>query len=174
MTFSESKTNERTQRNNMIADNIIVFRYALFDVQGSKQNLWLEALFSIEEVEEDFQIVIEALAGRSRLTDIAIDDVALLRGAECFNEALMTSTDVATEEDGGIYDIQSCSNRCNETQPSTTTDETITVRAHGKTALIEKCDCHAGCEDIKTCCLDYRSICVFGKFYQVYHSTRFF
>lgn len=137
-------------------------RYLLFQVQGSQKNQWLEGLFPIEEVEDDFQIIIEATAGRSRLSDIAIDDVALLQGAYCITEQFQT-TESVTEEDGGIYDIQSCTNRCNETQPSLSVD-TVTVRQNGKTAIIEKCDCHSGCEDLKSCCLDYRSICVFGNF----------
>lgn len=104
----------------------------------------------------------EATAGRSRLSDIAIDDVSLLTGTDCLTEQFQ-STESATEEDGGIYDIQSCTNRCNETQPTTSLD-TVFTRPGGKTAIIEKCDCHSGCEDLKSCCLDYRSICVFGNF----------
>lgn len=133
----------------------------LHQIQGSQGNQWLETVFSIEELSENFQIVIEAYATRGRLNDIAIDDVALLNGDDCLNEDSMVTTE-SDEEDGGIYDIQSCTNRCNETISTLTMDKVVTLRPDGKSAIIEKCDCHPECEDMKTCCLDYRNICVFG------------
>lgn len=134
----------------------------LFQKRGSQGNLWMEAIFTIDEMQDNFQIVIEASATKSRLSDIAIDDVALLNGGDCIEETSEIVTD-RNDEDGGIYDIQSCVNRCNETTSITaTTDETITLAPQKARAIIERCDCHPECENMKSCCLDYRSVCVFG------------
>lgn len=75
-------------------------RYLLYQIQGSQKNQWIESLFVVEGQTEDFQIVIEATAGRTRLSDIAIDDVALLKGNECMNEQFQSTTDSVSEEDG--------------------------------------------------------------------------
>lgn len=71
----------------------------MYQIQGSQTNQWIESLFVVEEQTEDFQIVIEATAGRTRLSDIAIDDVALLKG-QCMNEQFQATTESVTEEDG--------------------------------------------------------------------------
>lgn len=72
----------------------------MYQIQGSQKNQWIESLFVVEEQIEDFQIVIEATAGRTRISDIAIDDVALLKGNECMNEQFQATTETVTEEDG--------------------------------------------------------------------------
>lgn len=129
--------------------------------KGSYGNAWLEDVFEIDEYDEDFQIVIEATAVRTLRSNIAIDDVALLRGAECLNEK-SKSTSVTPDEDG-IYDAQSCVNRCHEnTTFSRSVTETILTNSN-KTVNILECDCYDGCEDQKSCCLDYMSVCVFGR-----------
>lgn len=102
----------------------------------------------------------EASGKRVRLNDIAIDDVALLNGGECIEEVTMIGTE-KNEEDGGIYDIQTCMNRCNETTPAITTDRTVTLTPNGKKAIIEQCDCHLECIDSKSCCLDYSTHCIY-------------
>lgn len=129
--------------------------------KGSYENAWLESVFEIDEYDQDFQIIIEATTVRTTRSNIAIDDVALLTGAECANEELK-STSVMPEE-GGIYEAQSCVNRCQETTPYSkyVTETTLTIS--NKTVNILQCDCFDGCVDLKSCCLDYQSVCVFGK-----------
>lgn len=90
------------------------------------------------------------------------DDVALLSGADCINEELK-STAVTPEEEGGIFDAQSCVNRCDENGPYSGYITEATVTSSNKTVYILQCDCYEGCVDRKSCCLDYRSVCVFGK-----------
>lgn len=128
---------------------------------GTFQNAWLEAVFNIDQYDEDFQIVIEATATRTTRSNIAIDDVALLSDADCLNEE-RKSTDV-TSEDGGIFDAQSCASRCQETGPYSPNVTEEVKTSSNETVILLHCDCFDGCEDLKTCCLDYRSVCVFGK-----------
>lgn len=140
----------------------------------------------LHECNETFQIVIQATAGRTHLSDIAIDDVALLIGNECLMESQQMTT-VQIEESGGVYDIQSCVNRCNESPPPPPTPPAVTPSRNGtslntsvggsETRIIEEiitngigkggvllhCDCFDGCDDLKTCCIDYKNICVFCK-----------
>lgn len=138
-------------------------RYLLFEKKNSQGNQWIEGFVEVEPVTTEFQIVIEA-TGRNGIyviNDIAIDDVALLKDGDCMqfvkNE---TATVSATEESGGIYNIQSCANRCSETQ---------SVRGNGTDTFIEgqtiteKCDCHPECLDLDTCCPDYKSKCFEGN-----------
>ncbi|KAJ6635388.1 hypothetical protein Bhyg_13973 [Pseudolycoriella hygida] len=107
---------------------------------------------------EEFQIVIEATAARTSRSNIAIDDVALLSGSDCLNEEFKSTTVVS--EEGGIFDAESCANRCMERAPySRYVTETIVIQ--NKTVNILQCDCYDGCEDRNSCCLDYRSVCVF-------------
>lgn len=107
---------------------------------------------------DDFQIVFEATGSNSIINDIAIDDLALLKGAICNGG----EPNLATEEDesDGIYDLQSCANRCSETQPFRNKgQEILDVEGH----LTEKCDCHPECMDLGTCCPDYRLKCLNSK-----------
>lgn len=118
----------------------------------------------IESVNEDFNIVIEATAGRSVISDIAIDDIALMNNEDCTEAGLelQSTTENVPEESGGIFDVMTCANRCNETQSirfglSTISKSTSTDSNGG---IIEKCDCHMECIDLGSCCFDYRVACL--------------
>ncbi len=128
---------------------------------GSFENAWLESVFDIDQYDQDFQIVIEATAIRTTRSNIAIDDVALLNGADCMNEE--SKSTAVTEEEDGIFDAQSCLNRCQETEPHSRYVTETNLNSSNKTVNILHCDCYDGCVDRKSCCLDYRSICVFGN-----------
>lgn len=129
-------------------------RTILFEKQGSQGNQWNEGFFEFEPTKTDFQIVIEATGSRGLISDIAIDDVALLKGGDCMK---YLKHELATTEAGGIFDTQSCANRCSEIESvRRTSNETFFKDGH----LIEKCDCHQECVDILTCCLDYVTLCI--------------
>lgn len=128
-------------------------RWHLFEKQNSQGNQWIEEQVYLYPVDEEFQIVFEATGSRAIISDIAIDDVALLNDGICRGE---TTTESITEDDG-IYQIQSCVNRCNETQ---------SIRSNGSKPIIdenhhitEKCDCHSECGDMSSCCFDYLLAC---------------
>jgi hypothetical protein len=107
--------------------------------------------------------VIEASIGLNHYSDIAIDDVALLSGADCSNEEFFSTTPVI-EEAGGVFDVQSCKNRCNETESSVDNRMDVIGDGPGKGGQILHCDCSSGCGELKTCCLDYAMVCYGGKF----------
>lgn len=103
----------------------------------------------------DFQIVFEAIAVGGRICDIAIDDVSLIYGSDC---TLGTTSEAITEEADGIYDLQSCKNRCNETE-SAIINASEKFTHDDNDNLIERCDCHFDCDDMDTCCPDYQLHC---------------
>lgn len=129
-------------------------RNILFEKEGSQGNQWNEGFFEIEPTKTDFQIVIEATGSRGLISDIAIDDVALLKDGDCMK---YLKHELVTTEADGIFDTQSCANRCSETESvRKPNNETFYKDGH----LIEKCDCHQECIDKFTCCLDYVTLCI--------------
>lgn len=134
---------------------VIFFSFDYFENQYSS-NEWYEGFFHIQPTKVDFQIVFEAIAIGGRICDIAIDDVSLLQGSDC---TLSTSTQTPiTEESDGIYDLQSCKNRCNETVSAIIS--ALDQFVHDENSnLIERCDCHFDCEFLDTCCPDYQQQC---------------
>lgn len=124
--------------------------------------MWKEVVVKMIPTNDYFQIVFEARLGISELTDIAIDDVALIDYSECSGDRDETTVS-PTEEVGGVFDIQTCANRCQEERKSTlASDEEIIQNGPGRNGVLLHCDCFDGCEDQNSCCPDYRSICVFG------------
>lgn len=68
----------------------------LFESNGTQINSWQEVVSAINEVDEEFYIIIQALRSKNTLySDIAIDDIALLQGADCQNNG-STVVDVQT------------------------------------------------------------------------------
>lgn len=134
-------------------------RTVYFEMQNSQGNRWIEEKFLLKPMNESFQIVFEVRGTRANsIFDIAIDDVALMKGSNCMNN----QTESSDVEDGGIYYIQTCAERCNETQSTIFNKKTSImqpmVAING--SIYEKCDCHTECVDLDTCCLDYKSICM--------------
>lgn len=132
----------------------MIFSFVYFENELSS-NQWYEGFFHIQSTSVDFQIVFEAIAVGGRICDIAIDDVSLLQGDDC---TISTTNETVTEEADGIYDLQSCKNRCNET-------ESAVINALDKFIhddnyhIIERCDCHIDCDSMDTCCPDYQLQC---------------
>lgn len=147
---------------NLITEYFLLYRYVLFERTGTDQNMWKEVLAKMIPTNDSFQIVFEAISGHTELTDIAIDDVALIDSLECSDDKDQT-TMPPTEEVGGVFDIQTCANRCQEERPSSGgSDEETILSGPGRGGVLLHCDCFDGCEDQNSCCPDYRSICVFG------------
>ncbi|XP_055313712.1 MAM and LDL-receptor class A domain-containing protein 1-like isoform X2 [Sitodiplosis mosellana] len=126
----------------------------LFEKENSQGNQWNEAVFMIEPTKADFQIVFEATGSRGLISDIAIDDVSLMKDSECLK---YLNPEITTTESDGVYDMQSCANRCLETN-SVRGNSADTFHQDGH--LIEKCDCHQNCLDTSTCCWDYVATCI--------------
>lgn len=135
---------------------ILIFRWIYFEKQNSQGNQWNEEIFHFEPVNGSFQIVFEASGSRAVINDIAIDDVALMKDGNCMK---YFTTESVIEETDGIYDIQSCMNRCNETQSIREIGPPVYRVETSEWHLIEKCDCHWDCVNLGTCCFDYKSMC---------------
>lgn len=101
------------------------------------------------------QIIIEAISGLTRLSDIGIDDVAILTDEDCNdvdgedNETDAKESDIKddNEDNGdGIFSIESCVNRCFEESNST-------VHLNANKSL--SCSCSRDCNPRATCCPDF-------------------
>ncbi|XP_023031201.1 uncharacterized protein LOC6641640 [Drosophila willistoni] len=127
-----------------------------FIVSGSQGNHWLEHTIQIDEMTEDFQVVITAIEPTQKFGDIAIDDVQLLTGSECgaVEEIQTTTPDLdAPTDEPMIYDRMNCSNRCGEVSPG---DDY--KRPDGK--WIGVCACDENCLQNQNCCYDYLQTCL--------------
>lgn len=116
--------------------------------------------FRITPIDSNFQIIFEASGSNGLISDIAIDDVALMKNGDC-TKALALPTESVTEETGGIFDVQSCANRCSEIQSVRLNGSKIVPNNNG--SIIEMCDCHGDCLSLGTCCTDYQSKCLESK-----------
>ncbi|XP_075152028.1 uncharacterized protein LOC142226057 [Haematobia irritans] len=128
-----------------------------FERNGNQNNIWNEAHFNIEEMDEDFQIVFVAKSSKNHLSDIAVDDVRLLMGDDC--KALDKSSDdtLSNEEFDtttyqSLFEIQSCAGRCFSSFGIGIVFENDHLRG--------LCSCSADCEDTDTCCPDFKSVCL--------------
>ncbi|XP_073822081.1 uncharacterized protein [Musca autumnalis] len=139
-----------------------------FERNGNQSNTWNEAHFSIEELDEDFQIVFVAKSGRNHLSDIAVDDVRLMTGDDCkaldkSNDETLSNEEYETTTYESIYDMQSCANRCFKS------DGMGIFRLAG--VLNGLCSCTADCEGFDTCCPDFKAICLTELFEETTEET---
>lgn len=137
-------------------DSIIEsFDFVLWNVTHESFDGWKEAFAHIPFSHESFQIVIEAVSSGNHLGDIAIDDFEILN---CTKEADESATDFDMEtgatESILISDIESCTDRCNETKSLRYSSFKI---ANG---FVKVCDCHQDCEMLDTCCPDFDMKCL--------------
>lgn len=90
------------------------------------------------------QIIIEAISGQTRLSDIAVDDVSILSDAECADDEAEETKD---DDDGdGVLSVESCVNRCFEERNST-------VQLNANHSL--SCSCSSDCDPKASCCPDF-------------------
>lgn len=131
--------------------------YMAFEVKGNQGNKWNEQIFNLPQYNEEFQLVIEGISTLMFASHIAVDDVALLNNEEC-----KIPIENASEEDGGIWALESCVGRCDEAG-STLAGSNLTFGADGK--ITKKCDCFVGCAALESCCPDFLAVCTAGKTY---------
>lgn len=108
--------------------------------------------FQIPEFDKDFRIAVEATTGFGLISDIAIDDFELMQGGDCSLGEITTTTDSMTDM-FGVLDMQSCANRCKETESE------YMVHSFMNEGNIEVCDCDERCVERETCCMDYFNVC---------------
>ncbi|CAH2060978.1 unnamed protein product, partial [Iphiclides podalirius] len=114
-------------------------KYILFEKWGNQGDVWYEAVLPLNDVYDNFQIVIEGIRGSSYTSDIAIDDVAILQGSNC--TAAQKSTTTAKTP-------TSCVGRC----PESLFDE---PEVEGG------CGCTINCIAHDNCCPDIFDVCMF-------------
>ncbi|XP_012148151.2 uncharacterized protein LOC100878685 isoform X1 [Megachile rotundata] len=130
----------------------------MFSKEGDQGNQWFHGIFNLPKAEKGFQIIIEGVRGKNYVSDIAIDDVAILQGDKC-REASKTESDGVTEGDEDqieqVNAQQSCRGRCkNSVTYSFTTAMPPT--------LSDACLCTLDCAEHSICCPDYAEYCVLG------------
>lgn len=93
------------------------------------------------------QIIIEAVSGQTRLSDIAFDDVSLLSDGECDeNDEDPKAQDTTRDDDDGVLAVESCVNRCFEE-----TNTTVQLSANHTLS----CSCSLDCDPKASCCPDF-------------------
>lgn len=92
------------------------------------------------------QIIIEAVSGQTRLSDIAFDDVSILSDDECDENDEDSKAQDTKEEDDGVFSVDSCVNRCFE-------DRNATVQLSANHTL--SCSCSLDCDPKASCCPDF-------------------
>lgn len=133
-------------------------KFRKFETSGNQKNIWREAIIFLNEMHENYQLIFEGTSIGSHLGDIAIDDVGFVDSTACYNE----HPTLTTEETGGVFDVQSCANRCNEAFDVTVAGGSRIKSGPGEGGYIMSCFCYTGCEINDNCCPDYQLICVSG------------
>lgn len=89
------------------------------------------------------QIIIEAISGLTRLSDIAFDDISILTDQDCTDSN--EDDDRKEPEDADeAYEVESCVNRC---------FENATVQLYVNKTL--SCSCSIDCSSSESCCPDF-------------------
>lgn len=130
----------------------------MFTKSGNQGNQWFHGIFELPKTNVSFQIIIEGLRGNSYVSDIAIDDIAILQAEECIIKNESTSVTVGDEDQIEIVNAQqTCRDRCvfSSTTP-------ISSDTSNSSFGPESCLCTLDCADRSICCPDYAEYCILG------------
>ncbi|EZA56986.1 hypothetical protein DMN91_011569 [Ooceraea biroi] len=128
----------------------------LFTKSGNQGNQWFHGIFDLPKSNASFQIIIEGVRGTSYVSDIAIDDVAILQRDECIVKNESISVTVSDYDQVEIVNSQqSCRDRCffGATESSVFFDTRTGP---------ESCFCTVDCVERSMCCPDYAEYCILG------------
>ncbi|XP_016923626.2 uncharacterized protein Sr-CI [Drosophila suzukii] len=126
-----------------------------FEITGPQGTEWREHTITIDEMQEDFQVIFSATDARSQFGDIAIDDVKLMTGSDCGVNGFTTTTEpppttITSGEERFVFDMMNCTGRCGSPDPG------VQITEHG---FVLGCSCDEGCLSASTCCLNYLDEC---------------
>ncbi|XP_043477391.1 MAM and LDL-receptor class A domain-containing protein 2-like isoform X1 [Leptopilina heterotoma] len=127
----------------------------MFNKEGNQGNQWINEVFRLPETDNNFQIIIEGIRGSNYVSDIAVDDVAILQENECQhrnNSINMTSDDDQIEIQNAA---QSCRGRC-------VYDNNLLN--NNSFPGVYSCRCTLDCAENSTCCPDYAEYCILDTF----------
>ncbi|PBC34819.1 C4b-binding protein beta chain [Apis cerana cerana] len=130
----------------------------MFTKEGDQGNQWLHGIFNLPKAKKGFQIIIEGVRGSSYVSDIAVDDIAILQGDKCRIDNKNETVPVTESDDDQIELVnaqQTCRGRCkNSVTYNFTTSMPPTP---------EVCLCTLDCEEQSMCCPDYAEYCVLAE-----------
>ncbi|XP_059622745.1 uncharacterized protein LOC132265959 [Phlebotomus argentipes] len=129
----------------------------LLEISGNKGNIWHRVDLTLQPSSEPFQIIFEASMAATS-TDVAVDDVELTMCGSQVTEEGTEPTVSTTEEEGGIFSVDSCRDRCSENASVAINGSLVKDQADEGISL--KCDCHSECLDLNSCCPDYMEVCL--------------
>ncbi|CAK9811376.1 MAM and LDL-receptor class A domain-containing protein 2 (Fragment) [Anthophora plagiata] len=128
----------------------------MFKKEGDQGNQWLHGMFNLPKAEKGFQIIIEGVRGEGYVSDIAIDDLAILQGDKC-RSVEETETEWTTERYEDQVEVvnaqQSCRGRCKNNMTYSFTTSMTPMQS-------EVCLCTLDCAEYSICCPDYAEYCV--------------
>ncbi|XP_014489529.1 PREDICTED: uncharacterized protein LOC106752378 [Dinoponera quadriceps] len=123
----------------------------MFSKEGNQGNNWYRGIFDLPKANSSFQIIIEGRRGITYVSDIAIDDVAILQGNECIVKNNSTNTTVSNDDQVEVVNAQqTCRGRCVYSMTETTTTPKFGP---------ESCHCTFDCAERSICCPDYEEYC---------------
>ncbi|XP_034950001.1 MAM and LDL-receptor class A domain-containing protein 2-like [Chelonus insularis] len=134
----------------------------MFEKQGNQGNRWLHGIFDLPKSSSSFQIIIEGVRGASYVSDLAVDDVAILQGDECAEERKIDTVTGRSTANSNVDQIeivnalQSCRGRCGNTPEVNTWTTIIPLNAP------DACHCTLDCAENSSCCPDFAEYCVLG------------
>ncbi|GAB1867983.1 MAM domain-containing glycosylphosphatidylinositol anchor protein 1 [Camponotus japonicus] len=134
----------------------------MFTKSGNQGNQWFHGIFNLPKTNISFQLVIEGVRGSSYVSDIAIDDIAILQGDECIVKNESTSVTVGDDDQVEIVNAQqTCRDRCVFSSTISTTTLSSDALSHGSFGP-ESCLCTIDCAERSICCPDYAEYCILG------------
>ncbi|XP_017781348.1 PREDICTED: uncharacterized protein LOC108566129 [Nicrophorus vespilloides] len=119
---------------------------AIFLKSSNQGPLWQRSFLQFPEIDEDFQIIIEAVRGSTYLSDLAIDDFTITENCNLDNPTESYTSTYWT--DMTVYESLTCNNRCGT-----------------RNSAQNKCNCTVDCDTNKSCCPDYIAICILGNYF---------
>ncbi|XP_011642330.1 MAM and LDL-receptor class A domain-containing protein 1-like [Pogonomyrmex barbatus] len=126
----------------------------MFTKSGNQGNQWIRGIFNLPKANASFQIIIEGVRGSSYVSDIAIDDIAILQGDQCIVKNESTSVTISDDDQVEIVNSQqTCRNRCSSSE-----SVVFSTPAFGP----ESCLCTIDCAERSICCPDYAEYCILG------------
>ncbi|TGZ46734.1 Uncharacterized protein DBV15_05495 [Temnothorax longispinosus] len=126
----------------------------IFTKSGNQGNQWFHGISDLPKANASFQIIVEGVRGASYVSDIAIDDVAILQGEECVVKNESTSVTVGDDDQVEIINAQqTCRDRCVSSESNVTSAPPFGP---------EKCVCTIDCAERSICCPDYAEYCILG------------
>ncbi|XP_011882600.1 PREDICTED: MAM and LDL-receptor class A domain-containing protein 1-like isoform X2 [Vollenhovia emeryi] len=134
----------------------------IFTKSGEQGNQWFHGIANLPKANASFQITIEGVRGPNYLSDIAIDDVAILQGEECIVKNESTSVTVGDDDQVEVVNAQqTCRDRCvswESVVPMPPRPKSLKSEEFGP----ESCHCTIDCVERSICCPDYAEYCILG------------